>query len=921
MPKKDNQGSYELVDSQSFGKDLENNVISSSDDVFPQSVDATDANLLRNKFDTLTSPGTRSRFSFKAIKRRKFLVGFLVLFIFLIAGSVVYVNKKGIDVWDHYKDKGSGDNAVPEVENSKGNEALNNGESTGDKEQQDAKLKPAETEEPTSGQTSKGSQEETNQNNGNTATKKLEKITMESLRSGKFFVYDSELSFINPSSGLAEFDDQGLYYTRSHDKIVAEKGTDKSYSQVLLPNFEFQHEGISHKVVKYYPTYDLTNAIVATEMETVYRHSSLAYYWIHNIAENSFTPLATGEQGALVKLSFATWSPKYNYISYIQDNNLYVKSLKTSDIKQITNDGSKTVLNGRTGWVYEEEVLATDKALWWSSNEKHLIFMRTDESGVPSYGIDYYVQDPSGAYKYPKTKEIPYPKPGFSNPKVSMKVYSVESDETHEIKRESDLGDEYIIYEALFIDDANFIIKETDRESNILHVRHYNPVSDESKVVYKVDAVKEYNGWIEKFNSPIPIPPKSGSSSWGYVDTIVVNGYNHLVYFESTTTETPKALTSGEWEVLNAPLAYNKEKNLVYFAANKRASTDKHIYSVDLETGKIDSFTDDSDQAYYEAEFSPNAKYVSLYYKGPETPVQKLFKVEGKLEMKLLSISTYLEMSKRTHAFPKKNFHKVEVKTAEDETPVELNVIEYLPPNFDSSKKYPLLVHFYGGPGSQVVNSKFDVWFEDSVSSALDAVVLYVEPRGTGGKGWKFRSWQRKKIGYWEPRDITEVAKTWISKGFIDADRTAAWGWSYGGFTTLKTLEFDAGETFKYGMAVAPVTNWLFYDSIYTERYMDKPQNNKEGYEISQISKVGNLGKANRFLIMHGTADDNVHIQNTYSLLDQLDLGGVENYDVHVFPDSDHSIYHHNANIIVYDKLFSWLRDAFQGDFDKLGAK
>lgn len=947
MPKDDDESSYELVESQSFREDLENNVASSPDDIFPQSVDDNDASLLRNKFDTITSPTTRSKFSFRSIKRRKYLIGFLVLFIFLIATSVIYVNKEGIDVSAYYKNKGSSDDS-PEKPSAEGDQALH-GETdeplTGDaakEQQQNEDVKPETEKKPDKEQEKPkekpdGEQEKPKEKpdteqekpkdqpdqNSAPKPKKLDKITMESLRSGKFFVYDTDLSFINPPSGLSEFDDQGLYYSRSHDKIRAEKGTDKSYNRVILPSFEFIHEEKTYRVAKFYPNFDLTKAIVATDIESVYRHSSLAYYWIYDILENTFTPLTTGDKGALIKLSFATWSPRYNYISIAQKNNLYVKNMKNEELKRITNDGSSSIFNGVTDWVYEEEVLATDKALWWSPDESNLIFMKTDESDVPKYNIDYYVQDANGASKYPKSKEFSYPKPGFNNPKVSLKIYSFETGEVQDVKRESDLGDEYIIYEALFVGDEDFLIKETDRESNMLHVRHFNPVSGESKVVFKVDAAKEYNGWTEKFNSPVPIPPREGSSSWGYVDTMVVKGYNHLVYFETPTTETPKVLTSGEWEVLNAQLAYNKEKNVVYFAANKRSSIDKHIYSINLETDELADITDNLEQAYYDADFSPNAKYVSLHYKGPDTPVQKLFKVEGRLELKLLSISTYLEMSKRTHAFPQKNYHRVEVNTPDDEkdSSVVLNVIEYLPPNFDKSKKYPLLVHFYGGPGSQVVNSKFDVWFEDSISSALEAVVLYVEPRGTGGQGWKFRSWQRRKMGYWEPRDITQVAKTWIGKGFIDSERTAAWGWSYGGFTTLKTLEYDAGETIKYGMAVAPVTNWLFYDSIYTERYMDKPENNKEGYEISQISKMENLAKSNRFLVMHGTADDNVHIQNTYSLLDQLDLKGVENYDVHVFPDSDHSIYHHNANTIIYDKLFSWLKDAFEGDFDRIGTK
>lgn len=244
-------------------------------------------------------------------------------------------------------------------------------------------------------------------------------------------------------------------------------------------------------------------------------------------------------------------------------------------------------------------------------------------------------------------------------------------------------------------------------------------------------------------------------------------------------------------------------------------------------------------------------------------------------------------------------------------------MIEVLPANFNPSKKYPLLVNIYGGPGSQKLDVQFNIGFEHIISSSLDAIVLYIDPRGTGGKSWAFKSYATEKIGYWEPRDITAVVSKWISDhSFVNPDKTAIWGWSYGGFTTLKTLEYDSGEVFKYGMAVAPVTNWLLYDSIYTERYMNLPKDNVEGYsEHSVIKKVSNFKNVNRFLVCHGTTDDNVHFQNTLTLLDQFNINGVVNYDLQVYPDSEHSIAHHNANKVIYERLFKWLERAFNDRF------
>lgn len=235
----------------------------------------------------------------------------------------------------------------------------------------------------------------------------------------------------------------------------------------------------------------------------------------------------------------------------------------------------------------------------------------------------------------------------------------------------------------------------------------------------------------------------------------------------------------------------------------------------------------------------------------------------------------------------------------------DLQVVERRPPNFSEKKKYPVLFHLYGGPGSQTVEKKFNVDFQAYVAASLGYLVVTVDGRGTGCIGRKARVIIRDNIGYYESRDQIETAKIWGGKKYVDKERMAIWGWSYGGFMTLKTLERDAGKTFKYGMAVAPVTDWRYYDSVYTERYMHKPQDNPGGYDNATILDTASLGNNIRFLMMHGVADDNVHMQNSLALIDRLDVGGVENYDVHFFPDSDHGIYFHNANTIVYDSKSS----------------
>jgi dipeptidyl aminopeptidase len=210
----------------------------------------------------------------------------------------------------------------------------------------------------------------------------------------------------------------------------------------------------------------------------------------------------------------------------------------------------------------------------------------------------------------------------------------------------------------------------------------------------------------------------------------------------------------------------------------------------------------------------------------------------------------------------------------------------------------------YQGPGSQSVDKRFTVDFQSYVAGALGYVVVTLDGRGTGFRGRKTRCQVRGNLGFWEAHDQIAAAKMWSAKEYVDSERMAIWGWSYGGFMALKVLETDAGETFKYGMAVGPVTDWRFYDSIYTERYMHTPQHNPGGYENSTITDMKALGRNVRFLVMHGVADDNVHTQSTYTLLDRLDVAGVENFDVQVFPDSDHGIYFHNAYKVVHDSEY-----------------
>ena len=346
-------------------------------------------------------------------------------------------------------------------------------------------------------------------------------------------------------------------------------------------------------------------------------------------------------------------------------------------------------------------------------------------------------------------------------------------------------------------------------------------------------------------------------------------------------------MTKGKWEVVDAPSAVDLDNNLVYFVATEKSSIERHVYSVKLDGSDLKPVTNNTEDGYYDMSFSKEAGYGLVTYRGPGIPYQKMIgtpAVDADFT-KDWATNEDLEQRASEYELPTKHYSTVNIDG------YDLNVVERRPANFNPKKRYPVLFYVYGGPGSQLVTKQFSVDFQAYLAGALEYIVVTVDGRGTGYIGREARAIVRGNLGYWESHDQIETAKIWGKKEYIDEDRVAIWGWSYGGFMTLKTLEQDAGKTFKYGMAVAPVTDWRYYDSIYTERYMHTPQHNYGGYENSTISDVLSISENVRFLVMHGSADDNVHIQNSLTLIDKLDLAGVENYDVHVYPDSDHSIY------------------------------
>lgn len=496
---------------------------------------------------------------------------------------------------------------------------------------------------------------------------------------------------------------------------------------------------------------------------------------------------------------------------------MFLRKLSSNQVTQITKDGGMNLFYGVPDWVYEEEVFSGNSGTWWSEDGRFVAFLRTNETLVPEYPIQYFVSRPSGKRpqpgleNYPEVRNIKYPKAGAPNPVVDLQFYDTTTGIVFSVGIDGQFPDlDRLITEVVWAGSSGkVLVRLTNRESDILQIALIDAKFREGKVVRTVDVNSLDHGWFEVSQDTryIPADPPKGRPHDGYIDTIIHEGYDHLAYFSPLDNPDPVVLTSGPWEVVKAPSAVDLEKNIVYFVATKESPIQRHVYSVKLDGTNLSPVTNTTEEGYYDVSFSKGARFALLSYQGPDVPWQEVISTPS-------SDVDYVDVIEE-------NEHLAD-KAAQYDLPVEiyqtvtidgftLQVVERRPPHFDPSKKYPVLFHLYGGPGSQTVNKKWTVDFQAYVAATLGYIVVTVDGRGTGFIGRKARCIVRGNIGYYEATDQIETAKIWAKKEYVDPKRIAIWGWSYGGFLTLKTLEMDGGRTFKYGMAVAPVTDWKFY--------------------------------------------------------------------------------------------------------------
>ncbi len=621
---------------------------------------------------------------------------------------------------------------------------------------------------------------------------------------------------------------------------------------------------------------DETRLLFATDDEPIYRRSSKANYYVFDLKTGVLKPLSgKGKQ------RLAAFSPDATKVAFVRDNNIYFTDLNTWEEFQVTADGKvNEIINGASDWVYEEE-FEFSKAFAWSPDSKKIAFYRFDESKVKEYQLTYYGD------LYPEQYKYKYPKAGEDNSLVDLFVYGCQNKQSVKV----DLGNERDIYipRMKWTSDPNALaFYRMNRHQNKLELVLADGITGGTRTIYT-----EENKYYIEINDHLTFL----KGNKGFLFTSERDGYRHI-YLYGMDGVLIQQLTSGNWEVLNI-LGVDEKNGLVFYTSTETSPLDKDIYSIALSGGKKTKLN--ARTGSNAPEFSRNyAWFINRWSDINTPPYSAVYNSQGKEERVLQ------DNAKLKETMAEYNFGKAEFFTVRTSDNLVLNGWMLKPPDFDSLKKYPVIFTIYGGPGSQtVVNSWGTVSSWNQLWAQQGIVVVSVDNRGTGGRGEEFKKCTYLQLGKYETMDQIEAAKYLGSLSFVDKDRIGMWGWSFGGYLTLSCLTKGAG-VFSFGVAVASVTNWKYYDNIYTERFMRTPKENNQGYEDN--SPVNHAGKlTGKLLMIHGMADDNVHPQNSYDMATAL-VGANKQFESQFYPNSNHGIYTgKNTSYHLYTRMTEFI--------------
>lgn len=617
--------------------------------------------------------------------------------------------------------------------------------------------------------------------------------------------------------------------------------------------------------------------MLSYDSEAIYRYSYYAKYCIYSPETKSVKPVADSNL-----IRDATLSPNNLQVAYVINNNLYFQNIKSGSVTQITKDGKRnSIINGAPDWVYEEE-FSLLKAFRWSPDSKFIAFYKFDESEVREYPLTIY-----GNENYPSIYSYKYPKAGEKNSKVSVYTYELATGKITKMDIGADT-DQYIPEICWSNQQGKLAIVRLNRLQNKLDILFADAFSGISKMIYTEESKtyinelpKNYITFLENSNK--------------LLITSEISGFNQI-YLINPEMSDVKQITNIDGEVIEV-VGYNNSNSAVYFKAHGNGATGEEIYSIVLDSKEINKISQSTGTS--EIKFSSDFSKYLLYYQNIKRPMTvSLYNISGKC-IDTLEGNSNLNAILSKDEIPMKSLFSF--KTTEN---VQLNGWLMKPVDFDSTKKYPVLIYVYGGPGVQTVKDEFRIDWLNYLAS-VGYIIASVDNRGTGGRGRDFRSVTYRNLGFYETLDQIEVAKYIGSLSYVDPGRIGIYGWSYGGYMAAMCI-LKGPEIFKMGISVAPPTDWRFYDSVYTERYMGLPSDNEKGYNLSSpiLYSDSLIGK---YLIVHGTGDDNVHLHNSMDLIEAL-VQSNKQFEMQFYKDKNHGIRGGNTSLHVYTRMIDFVK-------------
>ena len=655
----------------------------------------------------------------------------------------------------------------------------------------------------------------------------------------------------------------GIYDYPTQQKIATVFST-KNYPSVGY--FEYQFSKDENKI------------IIGSKIKQIYRHSRKGIYYVYDRTNNKLTKIDDD------KIQEPSFNTNNNKIAFVKNNNLYYKDLQNNKITQITFDGKKNhIINAIPDWVYEEE-FSLSKAYEWNHDGTQIAFLKFDESEVPEFSMMHY-----GKELYPTVETFKYPKAGEKNSKVSVHIYNVK---TKKITKPEVKNAEYIPRIKWSFDPNCLSIITLNRHQNVLKLFKHNTKYKKTGLVLK----RESNTYIDlEATDNLTFLPNNN-----FIWSSEANGYNHF-YLYDYKGKIIRQITKGNWEITDF-YGFDTKTKRIYYQSTENGSINRSIYSIKL--NGTDKKLLSPQKGTSDAEFSANHKYFINTYSSTKIPYT--FTVNetktGKVLKTIIDNKALLDKLK-DYQIAEKAFTNF---NAADGTALNAYIIQ--PEMKEAGKKYPVLIYQYSGPNVQTV---LNTWNNSNdyfhyLLAQKGYIVVSIDSRGTGGRGAKFKKSTYKQLGKLELEDITTVAKSLQDIGYIDKNRIGIWGWSFGGYMSSNAI-LKKADVFKMAIAVAPVTNWRFYDTVYTERYMQTPQENPSGYDDNSPLFFSN-GLKGKFLLVHGSEDDNVHVQNSMRLAKELQEND-QAFDEMIYTDKNHSIYGKKTRNHLFKKMLRYIED------------